>query len=442
MKNNFIQSSKNLLLDFLYTPGGFSFFPSPIFWASNFEYSDLSDSLKHLVSFNLQEGKTTTLYIHIPFCDKICNYCNCFKKKLLLSEEIDRYIEYLEQEAKIYYNIIWKKIKISSIFIGGWTPNLLSISQFKQLHSIIVKYYDISGIEWFILDGHPNYYSREKLKYFSSIWVTRVTFAVQSFDNLVLEKANRESYSINQLHQLIQFASSVNIQVNIDLLIWLQWQTLDSIKNDFQLCSNLKVNNVSVHFMMLSDNMKYSLPSNYHELIKGTKILLQNIKLPYFSSNITEDHYASTKNTTLSLWAEAVTNIYSTSVFQKPKLKKYYQFLDDHKVPASRYIACNKRQEMKKYFYLNILHGVSIDGFFELFNESIYDVFWKEIKFLFLQKVTILKDNKIIPNRSDLEVLLHANILFLDVLQSHNFVPLRDKEISNYFLATWELIDK
>jgi hypothetical protein len=97
---------------------------------------------------------------------------------------------------------------------------------------------------------------------------------------------------------------------------------------------------------------------------------------------------------------------------------------------------------MKKYFYLNILHGVSIDGFFKLFNESIYDVFWKEIKFLFLQKVTILKDNKIVPNKSDLEVLLHANILFLDELQSHNFVPLWDKDISNYFLATWELIDK
>jgi coproporphyrinogen III oxidase-like Fe-S oxidoreductase len=106
MKSNFIQSSKNLLLDFLYTPGGFSFFPSPIFWASNFKYSDLSNSLKHLPSFNSQERKTTTLYIHIPFCDKICNYCNCFKKKLLLSEEIDRYIEYLEQEARIYYNII------------------------------------------------------------------------------------------------------------------------------------------------------------------------------------------------------------------------------------------------------------------------------------------------------------------------------------------------
>jgi len=446
MTENFIQKSKNLLLDFLYAPGGFSFFPSLVFWSKTTDNINIENILNKLdtsghLDIWVSQNKVT-LYVHIPFCDKICNYCNCFKKKLTQSKQIDIYLKYLEKEAELYFKALWKKIKVSSIFIWWGTPNLLNLSQFEYLYSIITKYYDLSDLEWFILDGHPNYYNEDKLRYFAKIGVSRITLAAQSFDDEVLKWANRDDYNIDEIHKIIQSAKKYKIATNIDLLIWLQWQNISIIKRDFDIIDQLWPDNVSVHFLMLSDNMKYTLAPDYHQLIWETKKLLQNRKLPHYASNITENHYASSRNTTLSLWAESVSSLYQEIIFQKPNLNQYYKDLDKNIFPIWFSKVLNKKDEMRKYIFLNILSWVSITDFYQLFHEDIYNVFWKEIKFLFLKNITILKDNKIIPNKSDLEVLLHANILFLKELSDYRYIDSDRKNIWNYFLANWELIDK
>gem|GEM_PF-5746808 len=59
------------------------------------------------------------LYIHIPFCNKICSYCNCFKTFLKNESQIDEYLSYLDREAKLLISLHdGKKININTIFIG------------------------------------------------------------------------------------------------------------------------------------------------------------------------------------------------------------------------------------------------------------------------------------------------------------------------------------
>lgn len=117
--STFERLSQELLLQFLQEPGGFSFFPSSIFWDNT-----VSQETLHTVSdtffqelYHDSEHKLN-LYIHIPFCSRICSYCNCFKIYSNTSQEIDTYIEYLEKEMKLYHQKnAGKKIRVHSVFI-------------------------------------------------------------------------------------------------------------------------------------------------------------------------------------------------------------------------------------------------------------------------------------------------------------------------------------
>gem|GEM_PF-1846260 len=72
----------------------------------------------------------------------------------------------------------------------------------------------------------------------------------------------------------------------------------------------MQVDNVSVHYFMNSNNIDYDITNNYHELIEQAKQYLQETELPHRASNIQEDYFASKRNSTLSLGATAVTNIF------------------------------------------------------------------------------------------------------------------------------------
>lgn len=447
MDNNFIIKSKNLLLKFLREPGGFSFFPSSFFWNKNINSDSINESLIWFLKsdyFDIKnQNNKINLYIHIPFCTKICSYCNCFKTLLKKEKEIDVYLEYLEKEADLIIKLNNKnKIKINTIFIWWWTPNLLSIEQFTKLYWIIVKYFDLEELEQFLLDWHPNYYNKLKLDYFNSIWVNRLTFAIQTFDEQILIENNRDIYDIKTFEENITYLKNIGIKINIDLLIWLKWQTFNSIKNDIDYLNSLNIDNVSVHYLMKSNNINYKLDENYLEIITQTKQYLLSNNLPNFSPNISEDYFASKRNTTISLWASAITNIYSEIIFSKPWITDYYKLLNLWILPSFKWLRISKKDEMIKYIYLNILYWVNINIFNELYWEDIFRTFINEFKFLNNNNVITIKNWNIFSNKTDLETLIYFNIFFLEKFSDISLNQYNIMELNNFFLNSGELIDK
>lgn len=447
MNNNFLKQSKYLLLKLLQEPGGFSFFPSLFFAHKGILNEDIHNSFKSFLdsnysNINVKQNKVN-LYIHIPFCEKICSYCNCFKRQLKNKEEIDTYLNYLEKEIIIIYKLNFKKkIKINTIFVWWGTPNLLSTNQFIKLYAIIIKYFNLELLDQFLLDWHPNYYNESKLDYLKSIWVDRLTFAIQTFDNNVLENNNRDIYDINKFEKNIFHLNKIWIKSNIDLLIWLQWQSFDSIKKDIIYLKTLKIDNVSVHYLMNSNNLNYELDKNYLELVSKTKDYLSNNALPNFCSNKTEDYYASKRNSTISLWASAVTNIYSEIIYSKPWITNYYNNLDSGKLPFFKWLYVSKKDEMIKYIYLNILYWVNINTFTSLFWENIFRVFVNEFKFLNNREIVIIKNGKIYSNKTDLETFIYFNIFFIEKFRDFSLNQYNEDKFEDFFLLSWELIDK
>lgn len=442
---SFIKASKKLLLRFLEEPWGLSFFPSSSLWSNN--NLDTQDIYSKFFTSSLYSNPdpltTNLLYIHIPFCSKICSYCNCFKYELKTRESIWTYLSYLELEAEmLFQSNNWNKIKIQGIFIWWWTPNILNISEIKHLHTILDNYFYIDNLDDFIIDWHPNYYSREKIDILKQIWVTRITFAIQTFSSEVLRKNNRDIYNIDRLRDYAQYAKYKGIKINIDLLIWLYWQDIDILKTDIKLLETLSYDNLSVHYFMNSNNIMYRDNDNYKELVWFAKNHFSDNWVNISYTNKFEDYFASSRNTTISLWASCVTNIFSSITYIKPDIDEYYSSLDKWEIPFKKWMMMDYREEMKKFIYLNILYWISVWYFQKLFNINIFKEFYNEFKFLQKLDIIRIEDWYISSCKSDMDTLIYFNIFYKEKLIWLSDFDINSKKLTEFFHSNWELIDK
>lgn len=442
MENKFYDLSESLLLNLLQEPGWFSFFPSSFFWSNKITDNQVSNIFK---SFFKDKLNYLNLYIHIPFCSKICSYCNCFKITLNNEIKIDKYIDFLWKEAYLMYLYNNEtKIKVKNIFIWWWTPNILNVEQLEVLFSIINKYFDISELWDFLIDCHPNYLDKFKIDVLKKYGITRITLAIQTLNENVLKLNNRDIYNEENIVFLVDYIKNNNIKINIDLLIWLKWQNYDIIKYDIDYFNNLNVDNISDHFLMLSNNIKYDVSKDYHELLQKVKLYINSINIKKNSQNILENDFVSKKSSIISLWAYWVSSLFWNIIFKKPWLNWYYSFIENNKYPVDIWMFLSEKIEMIKYVYLNILYWININEFYDIFWKDIFLVFLNELKFLSKEKIIYKEKNKIYSTKSDLETYIYFNIFLLSLYKNNktNYLNKKKWNLFNYFFEDWTFIDR
>ena len=124
------------------------------------------------------------VYIHIPFCEKRCNYCNFFSS-IYQKDVVERYVKELTREIR---SVGSKDINVKTIYFGGGTPSLLSE---QQLFSIMDALYDAFTVrgEEITIEVNPN--SSDKLAFYKSCGINRVSIGIQSTDDIFLKKMGR-----------------------------------------------------------------------------------------------------------------------------------------------------------------------------------------------------------------------------------------------------------
>ena len=114
------------------------------------------------------------VYIHIPFCKNICNYCD-FCKVYYKTSYVSKYLDSLEIEIKSRY----KNEEVDTIYIGGGTPSSLSIDELKKLFDII-KIFKLKDNYEFTIECNIELIDEEKLKLFKEVGINRLSFGVES----------------------------------------------------------------------------------------------------------------------------------------------------------------------------------------------------------------------------------------------------------------------
>lgn len=180
------------------------------------------------------------LYVHIPFCRKICDFCP-YCKVLFHEETAERYFKALIKEIQ-FVGQKGEKKQVTSLYFGGGTPALM-ISYLGKLIEELQKYFDIQqgiGVEL-----HPDDITEENMKMLKKYGVTMVSVGIQSFQEKCLHHLGRKSYDYKKIFKILK---DMNFQViDVDFIFAIPGQTAAMLKKDIKQAFTYGATQVSTY---------------------------------------------------------------------------------------------------------------------------------------------------------------------------------------------------
>ncbi len=197
-------------------------------------------------------NKPKSLYIHIPFCEHICAYCD-FPKLQYFSNFADKYLSALENEFS--FREVSKDLE--TIYIGGGTPTSLSNEQLERLLSFIYPY--TSNVKEYTIEANPESLSIDKLKIMKEYGVNRISIGVESTDDKILALTNRH-HTFDDVKKAVTEARNMGIDnLNLDLIIGLPHVSLSGLKADLDNLLSLKPNHISCYSLTVHPNTVFGI---------------------------------------------------------------------------------------------------------------------------------------------------------------------------------------
>lgn len=190
-------------------------------------------------------------YIHIPFCEHICYYCD-FNKVLIEEQPVDEYISALLKEIDLIKTKHFSDT-IETIYIGGGTPTALSAKQLDVLLAGIRLRLPFDDRNEFTVEANPGDLTLDKLKVLKNYGVNRLSMGVQTFDNRLLKKIGRR-HSEEDVYTTLSLVENAGIDnVSIDLIYALPGQTMESFSDTLEKALALDLPHYSLYSLILEN---------------------------------------------------------------------------------------------------------------------------------------------------------------------------------------------
>jgi oxygen-independent coproporphyrinogen-3 oxidase len=203
------------------------------------------------------------IYVHIPFCARICPYC-AFYKGLLDRSQTQRFCEAvlceLEEKTSVF-GVVPK-----TIYLGGGTPTALSTWQLEFLLGGFHQRLDLSALAEWTVEANPGSVSARKAALLCKLGVNRISLGVQSWDNTLLKILGRE-HNADQAEQsfhILREAGCSNI--NVDLMFGLPGQTVQQWQKTLEKTISLRPDHISAYCLTYEEDTEFFLRQSRGEL--------------------------------------------------------------------------------------------------------------------------------------------------------------------------------
>lgn len=214
--------------------------------------------------------KELMLYIHIPFCERKCDYCDFLSAESTQLERED-YVETLCKEIMLHKDL-GQKVTITSIFFGGGTPSILTTVQItKIMNTIQVVFPHVDKNPEITLEINPGTADRNKLNTYKKIGINRLSIGLQAVNNNELKSLGRiHTYEV--FLSTYQKAREVGFDnINIDLMSAIPGQTLPSWIDTLDKVISLNPEHISAYSLIIEEDTPYY--DIYSEEAKGLHLL-------------------------------------------------------------------------------------------------------------------------------------------------------------------------
>ncbi len=193
------------------------------------------------------------LYIHIPFCHRICPYC-AFFKHTPGNSDIRGYAQAIGQEARLR---LPRGTAPRTIYFGGGTPSMLSPTHLELLISGLRSWLDLSQVQEWSFESNPATFTAAKVQHWRQLGINRVSLGVQSFDPALLRLLGRE-HSPADVATSVQLLRDAGIpQVNIDLMFSLPGQNMQQWEHSLQRALALAPDHISTYNLTYEEDTAF-----------------------------------------------------------------------------------------------------------------------------------------------------------------------------------------
>lgn len=294
------------------------------------------------------------LYVHIPFCKSICNFCPYCKVRYL-EEVYDRYIDALIQEIHLVGSQHIGKKKTTSLYFGGGTP-ALAADRLKEIISAIREHYVLT--EGIGIELHPDNVVPSVLRILKEAGVTKISIGIQSFQKKFQTVLGRKTVDISTLKEAL---SQVSFEtVSMDFIFALPMQTFDDLKADIDAAFQNGANHVAIYpfidFTFTSSTVttmpkkekqalldavtRYCMDKGYHRSSIWT-----------FSKDKQATYSSMTRDSFLGFGCSATTLLREQFKINTFSIEEYCKRVEEGNLPTALTIRFSLRQRMVYYLF-------------------------------------------------------------------------------------------
>lgn len=253
--------------------------------------------------------KTTSLYIHYPFCLSKCHYCD-FVSYPCLNKKIEDLTDFYLSELDSFYSYTNNR-SISSIYFGGGTPSLMDTHLLDSILNKAHKLWHIDNNIEITMEANPKTVDHQNLQTFKSLGINRISLGVQSLDDKVLKFLGR-IHSANDAIKTLSEIKNIFDNISADFIYALPNQTLNDWKFQLQKIKDLGLSHLSLYELIIEEN---------------TKIFdwIQNGKIKPVDENIAVDMYNFTNDFLKDILPQYEVSSYAKPLFQSKHNINYWE---------------------------------------------------------------------------------------------------------------------
>lgn len=337
------------------------------------------------------------LYIHIPFCEKKCNYCD-FYSITSSANDIDKFIKALTKEIESYsHNLSNKNVK--TVYFGGGTPSILSSNQLETIVSSLNQYFNIKNNIEVSMEANPETLTSDKLKSYKKIGINRLSLGVQSFLDSELNFLGR-IHDSKRSQKVIKEVKKHFDNFSLDLMFALPDQSLSDFKYSLNKALEYEPKHISLYNLQIEPNTNLFDRLNrgeFKEIAEETDYKMYNLAVEklkssdyrhYEISNFAQKGYQSKHNIIywkyqpyLGLGPSAHGFNGSNRYYNYSDLNKYINRLNNDKTPIEEIVDLEKEDLISEMIFmgLRLINGVNKQDFKNRFDISIHEVYGEVI---------------------------------------------------------------
>ncbi|HOY90286.1 MAG TPA: radical SAM family heme chaperone HemW [Bacteroidales bacterium] len=231
------------------------------------------------------------LYIHVPFCRYRCPYCSFYSTLYLNDDTKNQFVSASINEIKLKDFLLSKNLK--TIYLGGGTPSMLSITDIAKIFNEINRNHQIDDNAEITIEANPEDITKELVIGWQKIGINRVSLGVQNINEKHLQFLGRK-HTKKQIINAIETLKNADFKnISLDFIIGLPEENIEDLKNNFQIILEYKIPHFSSYLLTIEEKTRLSNIVHKHpEILQDDDTTIKNISQWYlWAKNNGYQHY-------------------------------------------------------------------------------------------------------------------------------------------------------